>query len=216
MAPTIDRVLVDLGGVLTVDPWETLLLTPGTGIADRMGLDRALVERVGLALWDEHSRSVTSESLYWRQFSAQVGAEIHTSLVNTVERELLVVTPDAHRIVACLRERSAPWGLITNNTAFWYPKQLDLLGMTPADPQWHFTSFAAGVEKGDDPGLFELAAGTIDAEHTAVIDDRPSNVERAQRCGFQATMYRVGDVIPFTVDCKPQRSTNETTPETTP
>ena len=37
---TVERVLIDLGGVLTVDPWESLVLTPRTGLADRLHLDR--------------------------------------------------------------------------------------------------------------------------------------------------------------------------------
>ena len=200
---TVERVLIDLGGVLTVDPWESLVLTPRTGLADRLHLDRAFVAQVGFDLWQVHSRTVTSEELYWQQFSDRVGADIPPALLAEVERELLVVTPDALRMVACLRAGGRPWGLITNNTAFWYPKQLALLGMSGTEPEWQFTSFAAGTVKDDSPGLFEVAADSVDSAQTMIIDDRPANIERARRCGFQATMYRVGDELPSTVQCQP-------------
>lgn len=196
-----DRVLIDLGGVLTVDPWESLVLTPRRGLADRLHLDRALVERIGSDLWQIHSRSVTSEELYWQQFAQRVGTDIPPELLADVERELLVVTPDALRMVESLRAGDRPWGLITNNTAFWYPKQLALLGMMRTEPQWQFTSFAAGTVKDDSPGLFELAAQTVDPARTIVIDDRLHNIERARACGFQATMYRVGGEFPSAIQC---------------
>jgi FMN phosphatase YigB (HAD superfamily) len=192
----VDRILIDLGGVLTVDPWETLVLTPQTGIADRLQLDRAVAERIGAELWQVHSRSVTSEELYWQQFADRAGVEISPALVAEVERELLVATPGALHMVERLRAGDRAWGLITNNTAFWYPKQLGVLGMLRSEPLWQLTSFAAGLDKHDSPGLFELAAATMDAAHTIVIDDRPLNIERARHCGFQATMYRVGDEVP--------------------
>jgi beta-phosphoglucomutase-like phosphatase (HAD superfamily) len=196
-----ERLLLDLGGVLTVDPWESLVLTPRRGIADRLDLDRALVERVGSDLWQIHARSVTSEEMYWQQFAQRVSAYISPALLAEAERELLVTTPDALRMVECLRAGGRPWGLITNNTAFWYPKQLALLGMTHSEPQWQFTSFAAGTVKDDTPGLFDLAARTVDPAGTIIIDDRLHNVERARVCGFQATMYRVGDEFPQAMQC---------------
>lgn len=41
----IKCILFDIGGVLTSDIWETLLLTPVSGLADRLGLNRQIVQQ---------------------------------------------------------------------------------------------------------------------------------------------------------------------------
>ncbi|MBG6212937.1 FMN phosphatase YigB (HAD superfamily) [Cryobacterium sp. CAN_C3] len=191
-----DAVLVDLGGVLTVDPWEALLLTPTEGIADRLGLDHTVVREAGRVLWNAYAREATPEDLYWHELAEIIGAYIPPTMIAEVERNLLLATPGAQRMLAFLRGADRPWGLITNNTAFWYPKQLALLGIAPNELSWEFTSFGAGVTKGDtDPGLFEVAAAVLRPSQTLVIDDRAFNIVRARRCGFQATMYGVGDEV---------------------
>lgn len=194
----IRAVLIDLGGVLTVDPWETLLLTPGEGMADRLALSRDRVAHAGAVLWERHCRTPTTEHEYWSQFALLTDATIPPSTVVDVERRLLVATPDAHRIVTALRRSRRPWGLITNNTAFWYDKQLALLGIDADEPRWQFTSFDSGVAKGDDgTGLFEVAAAEVDSTGVLVIDDRESNIARAVSCGFGGRMYTVGDEMPL-------------------
>jgi beta-phosphoglucomutase-like phosphatase (HAD superfamily) len=199
--PQLDATLIDLGGVLTVDPWEALLLTPTVGVAARVGVDPVRASAAGASLWEEHCRSASAEQSYWRELSEILGADIPQQIVDEAEGSLLVATPDAQRILAILRGGDRPWGLITNNTAFWYPKQLALLGIAPGEPSWEFTSFSSGVTKSDaGDGLFEVAARSVGPSGVLVVDDRSENVERAQRCGFRATMYRPGEPIPFGIE----------------
>ena len=183
-------VLIDLGGVLTGDPWETILLTPELGIADRLGLNHDVVTSAGGKLWELYCRSFMKEEQYWDQMSELLNVKLAPAFIEEVEKTTLVPTHGALAFLAHLKETKRPWGLITNNTAFWYPKQLAILGLTDCKLQWEFTSHGDGVVKNDaDRGLFEIAAEATVPSETLVIDDRLGNVVRAQRVGFQAVQY---------------------------
>jgi hypothetical protein len=123
----VTRVLLDLGGVLTADPWQALLLTPRRGLVDRRGLNRDAVTRAANDLWEIHAKHWTDEQTYWREMSERIGADVSVSA--ETEAELLVTLPEARSAVRFLSDAQIPWGLITNNTAFWYEKQLALLDL---------------------------------------------------------------------------------------
>ncbi|MFE2973842.1 hypothetical protein [Streptomyces sp. NPDC059258] len=55
--PADDVVFFDIGGVLFCDPWETLLLTRGRGIADRLEVPRAVAKSAGAELWNGYARA---------------------------------------------------------------------------------------------------------------------------------------------------------------
>ncbi len=80
-------VLLDLGGVLTADPWQAILLTPRLGIADRLGLDRAAVNMAGEVLWARYSLVPDEEQQYWSDFRREVGREVPAEVVRKAEFE---------------------------------------------------------------------------------------------------------------------------------
>jgi len=183
-------ILIDLGGVLTEDPWETILLTPEIGIADRLGLDRDVVATAGGKLWELYCRSFMEEEQYWDQMSELLNIKLPPVLIQEIEKATLKPTHGALEFLSYLQETKRSWGLVTNNTAFWYSKQLAILGLTGYKLQWEFTSHDDGVVKSDTGrGLFEIAAETTDAANTLVIDDRLGNVVRARSAGFSAVQY---------------------------
>jgi FMN phosphatase YigB (HAD superfamily) len=184
-------VLLDVGGVLTPDPWETLILTRHRGIGARLGLDAELMERAARELWPVVSRAVLEESEYWRRFGQITGHAIPPALVEEVELELLRANSDAKQAIGMLREWGVAWGIISDNTSFWYPKQLRLLGLNDeVDPGLEFLSFRHGLSKSSNGlGLYEIAAQSIDPGSTVVIDDRAANLKRAQSLGFTARYY---------------------------
>ena len=195
--PEVDTVLFDLGGVLTSDPWQSLILTPERGVADRLGIDRALASGVGSQLWTGFSRSPRQEAEYWSEFSCLVGRRVPAELVTEAEGETLETNSSWKRALAVVDERGLRCGFITDNTSFWYPKQLRLLGLSdrrtsPLD----FASCEVGLSKSSpNRGLFEVAAESVEPGRALVIDDRKHNVDRAAACGFVTLHYSIHEKL---------------------
>jgi beta-phosphoglucomutase-like phosphatase (HAD superfamily) len=183
-------VLFDLGGVLTSDPWQTILLTPRLGIADRLGLDNAAVETAGELLWARYSLVPDEEQQYWSDFRREVGREIPADLVSEVERETLHANPLARQVLQLVEHSGTSWGFISDNTAFWFRKQMRLLGLEGRPAELDFLSFIDGASKTSTaPGLFEIAAGRVIPRRTLVIEDQLRNVSCAHHLGFRTALY---------------------------
>jgi beta-phosphoglucomutase-like phosphatase (HAD superfamily) len=188
--PGIRTVLFDLGGVLTGDPWQAILLTPRLGIADRLGLDHAAVEMAGELLWARYCLVPDEEQQYWSDFRNQVGREVPAELVCEVERETLHANPFARQVVQLVERSGISWGFISDNTAFWFRKQMRLIGIEGHPAELDFVSFNDGASKtSTTPGLFEIAAGRVIPRQTLVIDDQQRNVSCAHHLGFRAALY---------------------------
>jgi FMN phosphatase YigB (HAD superfamily) len=187
----IGAVLFDVGGVLTVDPWQALVLTPRHGLADQLGLDRARVAEVAERLWERYVvRPEATEFDYWHEFGEGLGTPIPGVLVRSVEQELLHANPEASALLATLAARGIRIGAVSNNTAFWYERQARMVGLDRiADANLLFLSFQLSVTKEDVPGLFEIAAEAIPPASALVVDDREENVARALGLGFRAVRY---------------------------
>ncbi|MFB9590390.1 hypothetical protein [Streptomyces racemochromogenes] len=184
-------VLFDLGNVLFCDPWETLLLTPGAGLADRMGLDHALVAAAARRLWDRYSLVEADEHAYWGELGRALDVVIDPARVAQAEAELLRPGPHARPMLASAAAGSRAVGIVSNNTSFWYAKQARVLGLDRyVDPSLVFLSCRLGVSKGTaGRGLLELAAERADPARSLVVEDRRTHVERAAAVGFEAVRF---------------------------
>lgn len=182
-----DVMLLDVGGVLTPDPWQTLLLTPGDGIADRLGADRTEFEEAATRLWPEFSLEERSEVDWWLELSRAVEIEITADLVKEVEDRLLQPIAGAAELISEAR-RICDVGVVSDNTWFWYRKQSDLLGLDRLTMQpLRFLSFERGVSKETFPvGLFEVASESLTGRQVVVVDDRDVNCQRAEAAGLIA------------------------------
>jgi FMN phosphatase YigB (HAD superfamily) len=187
--PDVEAVLLDVGNVLASDYWESLLLTPGLGLADRFGLDRIAVGAAGAELWEEFCRAPAREDDYWSELSEKLGTEIEPA----VRRELAELperNPLAAEILDDLHRRGARIGLMTDNTSFWFPKQSALIGFDEVlDEKLILLSYEQGVSKSDRPGLMEVAAERSTPASTLVVDDREHNLALARELGFQVLGY---------------------------
>lgn len=195
--PTIDTMLFDLGGVLTCDPWQALILTTKRGLADRLGIDRVKAATIGQKMWLQYSHSIRKESDYWQEFSQSIGHPITANLIQQVEADTLEANHSSKHALAALDERGTKWGFITDNTSFWYPKQLKLLGLAGRRAsRLDLTSFSAGIAKSSaGRNLFDVAADLVDPTQALVIDDKPLNLDCAARIGFVTLRYSMYDSI---------------------
>jgi len=198
----IRTVLFDIGNVLAPDYWECLWLTRGLGLADRLGLQAAVIKDVGTDLWGRYSKTLRDEDDYWNEFSSAIGKALPTQLIREVEATVIKPNPYAKQAFNQAIDLGLRIGTISNNTSFWYSKQLALLDFHKyADPALNFLSCNAGVETGQGaPDLFGIAAQTVDTKETMIFDDRPSNVAFAVALGFQAKLYGHQDEVDVKAD----------------
>ena len=190
-----DTLLLDVGGVLFGDPWEALLLTPGAGLADRLGLDRLVVDRAGKALWPRYAHRPRSAEEYWSELGAMLGTTIPYRLVAELEGTLLRPSADAAALLRLAAVRYERIGLVSDNTAFWYSWQAAELKLDDVlDPGLVYLSYLHGTSKSDRPGLYATAAERVRPHRTLVIDDRAHNLERANALGFRTSCYAMPPV----------------------
>lgn len=184
-------VLFDLGGVLVCDPWESLLLSPGRGLADQLRLDRNKTEQAGRALWQRYSLAEYEEEEYWEELSVSLSTRIPEALVQELEGELLYKNQQAHQVLETAKSKGFRIGIISDNTSFWFPKQARLIDLGKyADQSIVFLSYRLGLHKDlERGGLFDVAASVIDPSSTLVVDDRAKNVCQAVQHGFRARLY---------------------------
>ena len=181
----IEVVLLDVGGVLVADYWETVLLGVD-GVADRFGLDRCDVGAAGKKLWEQFCRSERLEEDYWGEFSQVFGVDVDDELIGEFDK-LVGVCVGAEKLLGEAVSSDIYVGLISNNTSFWFEKQMLLGGWDDLfDSDLVFLSHREGVTKGDPGGLFEVAARVVDPVSTLVVDDRLENIGIALRYGFAA------------------------------
>lgn len=186
--PAVKTVLLDMGNVLVNDWWETMFFAEG-GLAETLKLDRERLEEAGNALWSHYANSVRTEDEYWDHLEALLGRAIPTEVRLQCDA-LVLANPHAAEILDTLHSKGLVVGVISNNTAFWFPKQDGLVNITAyANPDLMFLSHTHGREKGAEPSLFEDALAACDPKSTLVVDDRMSNVDRAKRHGFHAVHY---------------------------
>lgn len=192
-------ILFDLGNVLFCDPWETLLLTPGAGLADVHGWDRGAVFHAGQKLWGKYSIIKSSEAEYWEDFRSLLGVNISQPEIDSVSSMLLYPNPSATRILESAADAGARIGLASNNTSFWFSLQWEKLDLRRfVDPDLIFVSHELGVEKSTPgEGILEIASNCIDARKTLLVDDRQGNLERARTVGYQTLWYSLSDGSPL-------------------
>jgi len=192
-------ILFDLGNVLFCDPWETLLLTPGTGLADLHGWDRRAVTHAGRKLWGKYSITKSSEAEYWEDFKSLLGVQISQSEIENASNRLLYPNPSATRILESAAVTGARIGIASNNTSFWFSLQWELLHLQRfIDPNLVFVSHELGVEKSTSgEGILEIAKNYTDARWTLFVDDRQGNLDRAKSIGYQTLRYSLSDGSPL-------------------
>lgn len=189
----VTTVLFDMGGVLTSDPWQSLLLTPGDGLVDRVHLNRADVEQAAAKLWPKYSLGKHGETEYWTELGDTLSVHFDPDLIEQAESTTVQVNQHLAEVLTILRDRGVAWGTISDNTQFWYAKQLRWLHVgAEAPPAYQFLSFDLGAAKiGTIPDLFHLAAGAVNPTATLIVDDRDHNLHAASIAGFLTTKYEL-------------------------
>lgn len=191
----LTTVLFDLGGVLTPDPYETILLHEEKGIGRNLDMSVSeVVSRVS-HVWEKYSvLPGAQESDFWNEISAALGVRTDAGEIQVVRQEVVIANPDAIPAFELLRQHGISIGIISDNTAFFYPYQAQILSLGHyTDPSLLFLSQEKQMRKSN--GLFALAASSIDPASTLIVDDRTPNLEKAAAAGFQTLLYELGQSL---------------------
>jgi FMN phosphatase YigB (HAD superfamily) len=192
----VEVALLDMGNVLADDYWETLVLSPGTGLADVLGVDRQVARRAGVGLWRRYCLETADEDCWWADLASALEVEISRDLVERLHLQVRA-NPRAADILSSWTEAGLRLGIISDNTSFWYPRQAALVGLEAfIEPDLVFLSFEHGTTKSDDPGLLDVAARFVDPTRTVVVDDRQHNIDGARRRGYHALRYAMTRATP--------------------
>jgi S-adenosylhomocysteine hydrolase len=82
-------------------------------------------------------------------------------------------------------------GVITDNTAFWFPLQAEITSlMDHVESSLLFLSYNYGARKSmSEPNLFDCASQIVDPRKTLIIDDSEDKVAIAREKGFLSLRY---------------------------
>ena len=189
---SVVAILFDIGGVLTPDPWETIICTPKRGLAARIGVPAERLSPHATAMWAKYAPQQTEERAYWEELAKLSGVAIPADLATSVQDELIVANAGARDVLRKARELGIRIGIVSDNTTFWYRRQASLLGIEDlVDASLVFLSFEQGLRKSTKHGgLYSQVARSVDAPNALVVDDRLENLTIARELGFQ-TFYCV-------------------------
>lgn len=202
-------VIFDIGGVIAHDVWENLLCEPPgerLSVAVKYNLPIDEVQRVGQDLWTRFDVRTGDPDMLEREYWAMFleAFKEHPGLKGVTVDELIHMTDhfvrpihldETIRIFNWLTERGIPIGICSNNNEFWVRKQLTKLGFEKfVKPGALILSCREGINKGDSR-MFEIAARAVGVppENCIFVDDRMSNVERANGLGMTAVFVPSGD-----------------------
>ncbi|MBN1874622.1 MAG: HAD family phosphatase [Anaerolineae bacterium] len=207
MEKIIKAVIFDVGGVLTYDIWEHLLLDDEIGIASQYKLNRDNVEKVGKLLWEafaytQETRQNSWEILerkYWDLFieffwdkhpPLNVSADKFIQMTN----HFIKPVDGMISILERLQSKAVKLAICSNNNEFWFKRQMDTLQLYRFfNPSKIILSCRVGTPKSSP--RFEMFYAAIDALGVApssciFVDDREENTERAKQCGMEGIHFK--------------------------
>lgn len=177
--------LVDFGGVLTTNIWDSF-----DAFCEREGLERGAVlelfrgDREALALLRALERGAISDQTFERDFSELLGVDAP----GLIERMFAGLEPERSMVTAVERARAAGirTGLITNSwgTGVYDRAPLGIFDAT-------VISGDVGLHK-PEPEIYELGAERIGVPPAGCVfvDDLSENVAGAEAVGMTAILHR--------------------------
>lgn len=180
-----DGLLVDYGGVLTTNIWDSF-----GAFCDAEGLERDAVKELfrdrgdGLALLRRLERGAVSDADFERDFGAMLGVEP----AGVIGRLFAGLGPDEAMIaaVAAVRAAGIPTGLISNSWG---------TGIYERAPMHIFDATVVSGDVGrhkPEPEIYLLGAARIGVppKRCVFVDDLRENIAGAEAVGMTAILHR--------------------------
>ena len=205
----VEGVIFDIGGVLADDVWEHLLPARDKqgGIAEKYGLDKEQVHKVGELLWQAFAYRPESHENSWRELERQYwdlfikffwgkSAPEGVSIDEFIEMTNRFINPVDAQVLCFLEElrlKGIRLGICSNNNEFWFRRQMDKLKLHRYfSPSKIILSCRIGVSKSSKRyEMFHAAVKAMGLPHSkcAFVDDREDNVKFAEDCGMKGIHF---------------------------
>lgn len=200
---SVQAVIFDIGGVLAHDVWENAVLGEGEneGLVAKLGLNLEEVRAVGEALWLKYAHLPPANDVHWRSLEKEYWREFieRLSLSSSVD-ELVAFTngfirPVRHMgaLLRWLKEEGITLAICSNNTEFWYERQMRMLGLGRYfRPDRVILSSRVGVSKSSTShAMFSAAVGAVNVDRAEClfVDDRWLNIRRAVEFGLPGILF---------------------------
>lgn len=197
----IEAVIFDVGGVLAYDVWENLLVDSDVGVASTLGLDAVEARKVGQELWSQFAYRPTHSEDGWRKlekeywdlfierFRLSQSADYFIRLTDRFIRPVEGMT----LLLDCLRTNGIKLAICSDNTEFWFRRQMDTLGLEKFfKPDYTILSCRIGVSKSSPRfEMFEavVAALNTDKKDCVLIDDRSKAILQGVEFGLAGIIF---------------------------
>lgn len=197
----IKALVFDIGGVLAYDVWENLLLDKENGVAPTFGLNVDEVCRVGQELWDDFAHRAANTETGWRRLEKEywnfIIDRLHLpkSVAYFIELTDKYIRPVEGMVplLEHLQARGFSLAICSNNTEFWFRRQMDKLGLDMVfEPKHIILSSRIGVSKSS--SHFEMfkavvTALDVDKRDCILIDDRNEAILQALEFGLAGIIF---------------------------
>jgi len=192
----------DIGGVLTQDIWENLLLDEKKGVAAILKLDRQRVCKVAQRLWDKFAHRSTDETHdwkeleleYWNLFIEEFQLECSADYFISLTEEFVQPITGMIELLEDLKSRSnVQLAICSNNTEFWFQRQMERLHLHRFfHPNNIILSSRIGISKSSSSfQMFKAVVNAleIDRNNCIFIDDRQNSVLQAVAFGMVGILF---------------------------
>ena len=193
-------VVFDIGGVIFEDVWESIFLTPKSGIVDLLDLDKNYVTNHYIELWKKYSILNTTNSSweaveieYWSDVLKAL--KLPWSIDQCIEYSENFLTPiiGVDKLINLLVDNSIQIGICSNQTAFWFERQLAISrGLSRIDRNNMILSFEQGETKDNlHHNLFNKVANKMQSTRDKImyIEDRKKHYISAKKFGFESILF---------------------------
>ncbi len=197
----IKAVIFDIGGVLTNDVWESMLLEKEAGFVVADDFDREKIQGVGGELWeafayrnlDEKDGWKILEREYWLKASERLPLALSVDECIARTDDFIEPLPGMIQLLGQLKKKGLGLAICSNNTEYWFERQAQKLRLGEYfDADKLALSSRVGVSKSS-PNfeMFETAVTALNVkpQECIFIDDRANNVERALQFGIVGILF---------------------------
>jgi FMN phosphatase YigB (HAD superfamily) len=197
----IKGILFDVGGVLAHDVWENMLLDDEKSVTQILGLNSDRVATVARELWKEFAHRSTTPAVdwrtlefeYWRSFIQQLGLRQSPKYFIDRTNEFIQPVPGMIDLLSELRGRDIKLAICSNNTEFWFARQMDKLNLREFfNPDQMIVSSRIGMSKGSPTfRMFEAAIESlqVNKKNCILVDDRETSILRSVEFGLAAIIF---------------------------
>jgi len=193
-------VVIDIGGVIFPDIWETIFLHPEEGIIKYANIEKSLKENKLKYLWDKYAIFAPvnndwkkTEIDYWTEIKEILNIDLSVDLLINKSIEVIKPYKNVEDVIIKRIINYNETVVCSNQSSFWFERQLlvsDVLKVIPRDKM--VLSFECGMTKEEKPyEMFNIAEKKCNNKGINIlyIDDREINIEHAKKYGFEANKF---------------------------